>query len=167
MSAREKWLPEHHALSPRPWLIAASAAFTFADALAPEPAYRSHLMVVPSEAWSDEQVPMAEYVAHAGPEPPHSVPFIEVATGDDEPARAVSALRRVVGRYPEHAPARALLGSALRGQGDLSGSRREAEAAIRLNPFDPRPHCDLAEAAEQEATREAEAAVCRRLGGRR
>jgi ferredoxin len=40
-------------------------AFTFADAVALEPAYRRHLRVIPRVAWQDEvQVPLAEFIVH-------------------------------------------------------------------------------------------------------
>ena len=40
------------------------AAFTFADAVALEPAYRRHLRVIPRVAWQDDrQLPLAEFIA--------------------------------------------------------------------------------------------------------
>ncbi len=80
-------------------------------------------------------------------------------------AVAISTLEPLRGRYPEHAPLRSLLGSAYLAEGDLPRARRELNEAIRLNPFDPEPHCGLATAAEEDAARRREARVCRRLGG--
>ena len=85
-----------------------------------------------------------------------------LAAGDHQ--RATTALKSVLQRYPDHAPARALLGSALRLAGDREGARHSARLAIGLNPFDPRPHCDLAEVARTQAARDAEARRCTELG---
>ncbi|MEM9069243.1 MAG: tetratricopeptide repeat protein [Myxococcota bacterium] len=81
------------------------------------------------------------------------------------PERAVAALTPVVAQYPEHAPTQAVLARAKRLLGDAAGAREAAAIAIRLNPFDPSPHCDLAEVAESGAERAAEADRCRALGG--
>jgi tetratricopeptide (TPR) repeat protein len=78
---------------------------------------------------------------------------------------AVAATRSVLARYPDHAPAEALLASALRLSGDGAGAREAAREAIRLNPFDPSPHCDLSAVAEDASERDREADLCRRLGG--
>lgn len=86
-----------------------------------------------------------------------------VAAGDAE--RALEALAPVAERYPEHAPTQALLARARRLQGDLEGARSAAERAIELNPFDPSPHCDLAQVGATEEVRRREADRCRDLGG--
>ncbi|MAT24406.1 MAG: hypothetical protein CMN31_10255 [Sandaracinus sp.] len=86
-----------------------------------------------------------------------------VAGGQAE--RAVEALEPVAERYPEHAPTQAVLARALSLTGDTARARRFAERAIRLNPFDPAPHCVLAEVAEDEAERATETRRCRELGG--
>jgi ferredoxin len=43
-------------------------AFTFADAVALEPAYRRHLRMIPRAAWDDEQLPLAEWLERFAPE---------------------------------------------------------------------------------------------------
>ena len=86
-----------------------------------------------------------------------------LAGGDADRAR--DAIWPIVQRYPEHAPARALLGSVLRARGEPAAARHQARLALALNPFDPRPHCDLAEVELDEATRQAEARRCTALGG--
>ena len=86
-----------------------------------------------------------------------------LAAGDA--AGAEEAIRGVVERYPEHAPARALLGSVLRARGARTEARHQARLAIAINPFDPRPHCDLAEVGRTEEARRAEAGRCQALGG--
>lgn len=83
--------------------------------------------------------------------------------GDAE--AAVRAIERVVTRYPDHGPAQAVYASALVARGDIDEARAAAHEALRLNPFDPRPHCVLAAAGRDEATRAQEVEVCRRLGG--
>ena len=86
-----------------------------------------------------------------------------LAAGDTE--GALEAIRPVVRHYPEHAPARALLASILRAKGEAEAARHHARLAIALNPFDPRPHCDLAEVERTERTRAAESRRCAELGG--
>jgi ferredoxin len=63
--------------------------FTFAHAAALDPAYRSHLMVVPPEAWDDEQVEIAVYLAEALRDPPQKVPYLWVLDGGGTLQRAV------------------------------------------------------------------------------
>jgi len=54
-------------------------AFSWADAVALEPAYQRHFLVVPSAAWSDDQVPLSEYVAQFEPEGGgRSLPYVWV-----------------------------------------------------------------------------------------
>lgn len=86
-----------------------------------------------------------------------------LAAGNTE--EALNAIRPVVRRHPEHAPARALLASVLRRQGAPEAARHHARLAVALNPFDPRPHCDLAEVERDERTRRAESRRCAELGG--
>ena len=87
------------------------------------------------------------------------------ALAGGQPDRALRALEPIVGLYPDHAPAHALMSSARLAKGDLSGSRAAAREAIRLNPFDPQPHCDLAGASRDEAEQRRESTQCQRLGG--
>lgn len=82
-----------------------------------------------------------------------------------EPELAIRALERSRERYPEHAPTWAISGAAWLATGDLDRGREALREAIRLNPFDPEPHCHLAEAAESEAERATERESCRLLGG--
>ncbi len=77
-----------------------------------------------------------------------------------QPEIAIATLEPLRERYPEHAPLRSLLGSAYLAKGDLPRAREELEEAIRLNPFDPEPHCGLASADEDAR----EARTCRTLG---
>jgi ferredoxin len=59
-------------------------SFTFADAVALQPAYMNHLRVIPRVAWDDEvQLPLADYIAQFDPEQGASgIPFVWVV--DDE-----------------------------------------------------------------------------------
>jgi tetratricopeptide (TPR) repeat protein len=79
---------------------------------------------------------------------------------------AIDALAPLVARHPEHAPLRATLGSAYVAEGDMVHARPELIEAIRLNPFDPEPHCGLARAAADDGARRRETETCRSLGGR-
>jgi Flp pilus assembly protein TadD len=78
---------------------------------------------------------------------------------------AITTLDPLRDRYPEHAPLHSLLGSALLAEGDLPRAREELREALRLNPFDPEPHCGLASAAAEESVQRREARTCRSLGG--
>jgi tetratricopeptide (TPR) repeat protein len=86
-----------------------------------------------------------------------------LAAGDAK--RALEAIERVTDRYPDHAPAHAVRGAALLAQGNRAEAARAAREAIWLNPFDPRPHCDLAQATDDARERQREASACRTLGG--
>lgn len=79
-------------------------------------------------------------------------------------ALAIATLQPIAADHPDYAPLRAYLGSAYRVAGQVDNAQREARAALALNPFDPRPHCDLAEIGE-EAIRERERNACAALGG--
>ncbi len=81
------------------------------------------------------------------------------------PAKALASVERALEGHPQHAPLYALKGSAL-----LSLKRREEaipalHEAIRLNPFDPEPHCALARASDAAEEVSRERAACARLGG--
>ncbi len=83
------------------------------------------------------------------------------------PARALASVERALNDHPQHAPLHALKGTA------LLALKRPAEAlpslheAIRLNPFDPEPHCALARASDAPDEVNRERAACARLGGAR
>ena len=79
--------------------------------------------------------------------------------------QAVDALASFRERYPDHAPTWAISGAAWLALGDLGRARPALREAIRINPFDPQPHCDLAEASEDEAERTRERNACATLGG--
>jgi len=85
------------------------------------------------------------------------------ALAADDPERAIDALEPLLARHPNHAPLYVLLGQARLAR----SARGEAEAAfveaIRLNPFDPAPHCGLAEATDDPRLRDRARAGCRRL----
>ena len=93
--------------------------------------------------------------------------YARAALAGGQPEAAVRALERARERYPDHAPTWAVSGSAWLATGDLPRARDALREAIRINPFDPQPHCDLAEAAEAEAERAVERQSCRDLGGGR
>ncbi len=86
-----------------------------------------------------------------------------LAGGDAE--AALGASERVLTRHPQHAPALALNAAARWGLGDSEGAARVATEAIRLNPFDPEPHCVLSGASGDAAERRDERRRCQRLGG--
>jgi hypothetical protein len=65
-------------------------AFTFADAVALEPAYLRHLRIIPRAAWGDEQLPLADYVEQFDPEGQEtSIPYVWVIDEEEILQRAV------------------------------------------------------------------------------
>lgn len=87
------------------------------------------------------------------------------ALDGNRPEAAVAALERFRERYPDHAPTWAISGAAWLRMGDAARAREALREAIRINPFDPQPHCDLAEATDDTAERAIERQSCRDLGG--
>ena len=61
------------------------------------------------------------------------------------------------------APAFVVLGSALLANGDVPGAENALREALRINPFDPQPHCDLARATRDAVERTREETACRTL----
>jgi ferredoxin len=66
-----------------------SEPFTFAHAAALDPAYRPHFRVIPAEAWADDQVTVADYLAAAPDERLRKLPYIWVVDAEGVLARAV------------------------------------------------------------------------------
>jgi len=56
-------------------------AFTFAHAVALDPAYRGYFRILPDEAWSAEQMEVADYLAAPVAAVARKIPFIWVVTG--------------------------------------------------------------------------------------
>ena len=77
-----------------------------------------------------------------------------------DPGRAVSALEPLVERYPGHAPTHAVLGAARLALGKRDSARVALVEAIRINPFDPQPHCDLSQLLETAESIERERQMC-------
>jgi tetratricopeptide (TPR) repeat protein len=74
---------------------------------------------------------------------------------------AVPLLRVAAASDPEDANLAATQGRALLRSGDRPGATEALGRAVRVNPFIPDIHCDLAELAETEARRAEERAHCR------
>ncbi len=91
--------------------------------------------------------------------------FGRAALASGRAGEAIAALERVRERYPEHAPIQAVLGAALASEGRSAPAREALREAIRINPFDPQPHCDLASLIEDDEQRRREVAACGALGG--
>ncbi|MEO0325922.1 MAG: tetratricopeptide repeat protein [Myxococcota bacterium] len=91
--------------------------------------------------------------------------FARAALAGGRPAEARAALVPLAARRPEHAPTFSLLGRAWQLEGNATEARRAATVALGLNPFDPRPHCVLAEVLAEAGERSEEARWCARLGG--
>ncbi len=78
----------------------------------------------------------------------------------DEFAKAAPLLDIAAAQDPENANLAAAQGRARLRTDDRQGAREALWRAVRNNPFIPALHCDLAELAEDEATRGAERAQC-------
>ena len=90
--------------------------------------------------------------------------YARAALAGGEPAQALEALAQSRVRYEEHEPTWALSGSAWLALGDLVHAREALHRAIQINPFDPQPHCDLAQASDDAAERNRERGMCENLG---
>jgi len=81
--------------------------------------------------------------------------------------KALAAVDSALREHPTHAPLQALRGASLIALGRGDEARQPLEEAIRLNPFDPDPHCQLSRIGHDDpatavgTTREREA--CRLL----
>ena len=83
-----------------------------------------------------------------------------------DPARSVAALDPLLSRYPEHAPTHAVRGAALHELGRLPEARSALLEAVRINPFDPDPHCRLSRIVEEPDAAATEQRACNTLSGR-
>lgn len=78
-----------------------------------------------------------------------------------QPARAVPLLRRAGLDDPEQPNIAAAEGRALRLTGETEAARAALARAVRVNPFIPTLHCDLAQVAADPAEQQREQALCR------
>lgn len=81
------------------------------------------------------------------------------------PARARDAIAPLAARYPDHAPAHAVLGAAWLALGRPEDAAPALRAAVMVNPFDPQPQCDLARSTTFDAERARAQAACDILRG--
>jgi ferredoxin len=128
--------------------------FTFAHAAALDPLYRPQFRVIPRVAWSEEQVPIADYLIAGEDEWRRLVPFIWVVDDDGVLARAVMT-REMAFSCLDSARAWRILQEL--GGADNEYARRAAHAAREQA---------LAEAAEERAKLEAEHAEALDQAGR-
>lgn len=87
------------------------------------------------------------------------------ALASGEPAVALSALKDLQDKHQSYAPIHTLLGVALQRAGQDAQARTHLVEALRLNPFDPEPHCGLALIGDDADQRRHAAEACRTLGG--
>ena len=117
----------------------------------------------------DQDRPLAassEYAkaAHEAPDDPIiGARLARAALSAGKPERALKAVERLAARYPEHAPSQAMLGAARLAVHDRAGAATALREAIYINPFDPQPHCDLAQASDDREEQARELAACRAL----
>jgi tetratricopeptide (TPR) repeat protein len=78
--------------------------------------------------------------------------------------RALSALGGALASHPNHAPLHALRGTALVLLDKRAEAAESLREAIRLNPFDPSPHCQLARVSGEPGEVARERASCSQLG---
>jgi tetratricopeptide (TPR) repeat protein len=80
-----------------------------------------------------------------------------------DPMRSLAALEPLLTRYPEHAPTHAVRGAALAELNRPEEARAALLEAIRINPFDPDPHCRLARIAASPDEARTEQSACSTL----
>jgi tetratricopeptide (TPR) repeat protein len=85
-----------------------------------------------------------------------------LAGGDVD--RAIEVLVPLTGEWPDHEPLWSVLGSARLARGEREAARAASREAILLNPFDPQPHCDIAQASSDATERSREERLCEELG---
>jgi tetratricopeptide (TPR) repeat protein len=81
--------------------------------------------------------------------------------------RSLAALSPLLARYPEHAPTHAVRGAALLELGRPQEARSALLEAIRINPFDPDPHCRLRRIAQDPEEARVEQEACSLLAAAR
>ncbi|MGB5811313.1 MAG: hypothetical protein WBG86_12325 [Polyangiales bacterium] len=91
--------------------------------------------------------------------------YARSAIAGGRPEDALRPLEYTLLLYPSHAPAQASLATARLRAGRPKGAAAAAKRAIALNPFDPQPHCVLAELGGPAA--DYERGLCSRFGGMR
>jgi ferredoxin len=128
--------------------------FTFAHAAALDPAYRTHFRLIPPQAWSDAQVPIADYLVAPDRERLRQVPYIWVVDDEGVLGRAVMT-RELAFACFDHMRAWRILQEL--GGTDNEYARRAAEEARNQA---------LAEAAEEKEKLEAEHAEAVEKAGR-
>ena len=79
--------------------------------------------------------------------------------------RALSAVDAALREHPQHAPLHALRGAALVALSRPAEALESLREAIRLNPFDPAPHCQLARIDTSAEGSAREQSACALLGG--
>ncbi len=89
--------------------------------------------------------------------------YARSAIAGGRPQDAIKPLVYTLSLYPTHAPAQSSLATARFRTGQRNGAVHAALLAIALNPFDPQPHCVLAELGGPNEAHERE--LCTRLGG--
>ncbi len=87
------------------------------------------------------------------------------ALSNGHPSEAVPALDAALTDHPTHAPLYALRGEALLALGQTEPALAALRETLRLNPFDPSPHCELARLSVDGHERGRERASCTLLGG--
>jgi len=77
--------------------------------------------------------------------------------------RAIEVLTPLSTLRPDHAPTWSTLSAALQASGSDARALEAAHEALWLNPFDPQPHCVLADVGATDDERTREQATCRDL----
>ena len=106
---------------------------------------------------------LAEYeraLRHVPGDPVTSTRLAHAALRAGQPTRARTALEPLAAEYPEYAPLIAMLGAAMVGEGAAARAVPILRDSLALNPFDPQPHCDLAQVAPGASERQREARAC-------
>jgi predicted Zn-dependent protease len=105
-----------------------------------------------------------EKASHEAPDDPIiGARLARAALSAGKPERALLAVERLATRYPDHAPSQAMLGAARLALHNRAGAALALRQALYINPFDPQPHCDLAQASDDRDEQARELAACRTL----
>ncbi len=87
------------------------------------------------------------------------------ALSNAQPSEAIPALDAALADHPSHAPLHALRGEALLALGQQEPALAALRETLRLNPFDPTPHCELARRSSDRSEQARERGSCVLLGG--
>ncbi len=100
---------------------------------------------------------------HAPDDPLIVSRFARASIESDDAKRALAPLQQVAKTQQDYAPLQSMLGVALHRSGKIQQAADAYIRSIHINPFDPEPHCGLAEIATDNKQRTQARQACQRL----